>query len=386
MDRVNVQPGPIYLDHHATTPVDPRVLDAMMAVLRDIPGNPNSVEHGFGRAAASVIERARGDVAALAGCEPEQIIFTCSASDAIGRALKIATQDRDDLRVAAMTVEHPAMLTALRALEGNGRISIEWLEVDGRGQLDPASLERALELGAGLVCMMAANNELGTVYPVGASIAAACQAGALSLVDASQAAGRLDLREIGLQADFLVLSAHKFYGPKGVGALLVQDPADVPPGLFGHEATPNVAAIAGMGTAARLALDLMDEERSLTMRLRDRLQGGLVAAVPGLIVNGDTQARLPHSLHISIPGVANDAILTRIGDKVAISTGSACASGAQEPSHVLRAVRLPESLTDSALRLSVGRFTTDTEIDFAVATIAQAAHAVRAAREERVVC
>ena len=376
----------VYLDHHATTPVDPRVINAMVAVLQRLPGNPNSVEHCFGQAAAAVVNEAQSDLAALVGCEPKQIIFTNSASDAIRKALALARLGRAFTRVAASPVEHPAMLGALRALEGDGQISLDWLTVDNRGQLENASLEMALSNGAELVCMMMANNEVGTIYPIQAILDAASNAGAMTLVDATQAAGRLDLRSIGALADFVILSGHKFYGPQGVGALMIQDTRLSTASIFDHSGTPNVAAIVGMGTAARLALAELDKDRSYTQLLRDQLQAGLAASLPTMVVNGHSEFRLPHSLHISIPHVPNDAVVARIGNKVAISTGAACASGAQASSHVLQAMGLPETLIDSALRLSVGRFNTPEEIDFAIDTIVHAVRVVQSMQEKVFTC
>ena len=183
-----------------------------------------------------------------------------------------------------------------------------------------------------------------------------------------------------------MLSGHKFYGPQGVGALMIQDARLSSESIFDHAGTPNVAAIVGMGTAARLALAELDKERSYTQLLRDQLQAGLAASLPTMVVNGHSESRLPHSLHISIPDVPNDAVVARIGNKVAISTGAACASGAQAPSHVLQAMGLSEPLIDSALRLSVGRFNTPQEIDFAIDTIVHAVRAVQGIQEKVLTC
>jgi len=386
MDRPSLRPKAVYLDHHATTPLDPRVIDAMLEVMHRLPGNPNSVEHCFGQAAAAMIKDAQSDVAALVGSEPKQIIFTSSASDAIRKALALALHGRLSTRVSTSPVEHPAMLGALRALERDGQILLNWLNVDNRGQIEMASLKQALSDGTDLVCLMMANNEVGTIYPIEAILESVSQAGALIIVDATQAAGRLDLRKVGKLADFMVLSAHKFYGPQGVGALMIQDARQATASIFDHAGTPNVAGIVGMGAAARLALLEIDTDRSHSQHLRDQLQTRLSTLIPTLVVNGDLEYRLPHSLHISIPGVPNDAVVARIGNKVAISTGAACASGAQAPSHVLQAMGLPEPLIESALRLSVGRFNTPEEIEFAIDTIVDAVQAVQGIQKEVLPC
>lgn len=381
-------PSPVYLDHHATTPIDPRVIEVMVDAMRRHIGNPNSVEHGAGRAAAAAVEAARADVADLIGCERDQVRFTGSASDAIrkGLAIALAGEYGRRLRVAATAVEHPAMLSSLADLQANGRIDIVWLPVDQKGQIAIDMVKSAIAEGIDLMCLMMANNEVGTIYPVEATIGLCLRAGVRTLVDATQAAGRLDLHPVAATCDFLIVSGHKFYGPKGIGALMIRELGPDVAALFDHAGTPAVAAIVGIGAAARFAVADFEQERLLTSRLRDRLQAGLSAALPDLVVNGDIDNRLSHSLHISIPGVPNDAVLARTGHKIAISTGAACASGAQEPSHVLRAMALPEHLVEGALRLSVGRFTTDAEIDFAIETIVEAANAIKYAREETIAC
>lgn len=367
--------APIYLDHHATTPMDPRVIAIMSHALEHLFGNPNS-SHPVGQQAADAQERARADVAALAGVGPKHVHFTSGASDAIGKAFALALDQAEPRQVALMPVEHPAMLRAAEALSASGQVTIHRLDVDRHAQLVIASLYAALDAGADLVCLMLANNEVGTVYPVEAVIEACHAAGAQVMVDATQAAGRLALETIGPSVDYLVLSAHKIYGPKGVGALLTRHSSGRSD-KEAHAGTPNVPAIVGFGAAARFALEERESDWKHCAAMRDRLQAGLSAKLPDLVVNGDPQARLPHSLHVSIPGIFNDAVLARIGHRVAISSGAACASGALEASHVLRAMALPEPLVEGALRLSTGRFTTEAEIDEAIAVIGATAAAIR---------
>lgn len=379
-DRHSGLRAPIYLDHHATTPMDPRVIAAMTEALCSLYGNPNSVQHAQGRAAAAAMERARQDIALFTGSDPRHVHFTTGASDAIQKALASALSDLGSCRAAAMSVEHPAMIRALNRHAQAGDIEIDWLEVDGQAQLSLACLTRALNEGATLVCLMMANNEVGTIYPVEA-VMDLCEAhGARLVVDATQAAGRLDLGPIGERADYLILSGHKIYGPKGVGALVTRH---LPSGADGEgfaDGTPNAPAISSFGLAARIAMNERLADVAHAKALRDRLEAGLKAALPGVIINGDLTARLPHSLHVSIPGAVNEAIVARIGDQVAISTGAACASGAQEPSHVLRAMALAEPLVDGALRLSTGRFNTEQEIDAAVMLIAKTANDILGVR------
>lgn len=375
-----------YLDHHATTPVDHRVIDEMIELMKHAYANPNSVDHLAGRDAARVIDNARSEIAELVGSAAERIRFTASASDAIHKALTMERQDDRVLKIAVMPLEHPAMLRMLKNLQQDGHAQLVWLEVGSRGQLLFESLHRAMASGIDMLCMMAANNEVGTIYPIEEALAACNEAGITTLIDATQAAGRVDLSNVGALADYLVLSAHKIYGPKGIGALIVREPGHRIDTVFQYDGTPNVPAIGGFGLAARLARTGLEREQSHCSSLRDRLEKGLIDQLPGMIVNGDIENRLPHSLHISIPDIPNDAMVARIGHQIALSTGSACASGAQEPSHVLRAMSLPEEHIDSALRLSVGRFTTEAEIDFAIETISFAARSISGVQGEKLAC
>lgn len=377
---------PVYLDHHASTPVDPRVIEAMCEAMRTLPANPNSVEHALGRQAAAAIDLARIEVASLVGGEAQDIHFTASASDAIRKALELAIAQRGELRVAAMPVEHPAMIHVLRALERQGLATVHWLQVDACAQLCRASLDAALAEGLDLVCMMAANNEVGTVYPVEEVLNACLENGVLTLVDATQAAGRIDLHPVTPLADYLVLSGHKIYGPKGIGVLNAPGSGAAVAEVFAQAGTPNVPAIIGLGIACRIAGEERVAECAHAQKLRDRLEAGLRASLDHLVVNGDLQRRLPHSLHVSIPGVTNDAMLARVSHQLALSTGAACASGAQEPSHVLRAMGLVDELADSALRLSVGRFNTEQDVDRAVQILVGAARAILSARQEHHLC
>lgn len=377
---------PVYLDHHASTPIDPRVIDAMCEAMRTLPANPNSVEHGPGRQAAAAIDAARADVAGLVGCEADHVYFTGSASGSIRKALQLAVGTRGRLRVAAMPIEHPAMLHALSALVEDGLVEMRWLEVDGRGQLRFESLEAALIDGLDLLCLMMANNEVGTIYPVEEALHACLPLDVMTLVDATQAAGRVNLHEVGCLADFLILSGHKIYGPKGIGVLVAPQSRRDVDRVFAQAGTPNVPAIVGLGLACRLALAERAAECARVAVLRDRLEVGLKASLDNLTVNGDLRSRLPHSLHVSLSGVPNDAMLARVGHQIAMSTGAACASGAQEASHVLRAMALPDVLVDSALRLSVGRFTTEQDVDFAVQILVGAARAILSTRQEKIAC
>lgn len=375
-------PRPIYLDHHATTPMDPRVITVVRRVMEECFGNPNSVDHVFGDRAAALLSEAREHVSALVGAEPEHVRFTSGATEAIRIALSIAEEavQGRPIRVAATRVEHHAVLDALGYWERRGRAQVVWINVDERARVELSAIAAAVAEGADLLCLMAANNEVGTIYPIEDAAAIARRAGAAILVDATQAASAGSLRAADWGIDYLALSAHKLYGPKGAGALVgplaCSEAAEL---AAGHSGTPNSPALAGFGEASRLALLERDRDQIRLCELRDRLEAALLSSVPRLVVNGDRANRLAGNLHISAPGVPNGAVIARVRRDVAVSTGSACSSGSDAPSHVLRAMRLPADIQDSALRVSVGKFTTTDEVDRAAALLAAAIADVRTA-------
>lgn len=360
----------IYLDHHATTPVDPRVADRILHVFLNAFGNANSVDHVFGEEAALLIKKARESVSALLGASPSSVHFTSGSTESVRLALAHALSDRAEpdrpLRIAVSAVEHHAVLDAVREAEIRGDARLTWVPVDSAARVDWHALERACAEGAQLLCIMAANNEVGTLYPVQRIAQLANQFGARTLVDATQAAGWTDLQVHAWGITYLAVSGHKIYGPKGVGALVTHPSVRIVgtnPETGTRVGTPNVPGIVGLGEACRLRLLEMEVDKRRLRQLRDRLQDLLQTGLPEIIVNGDISHRLPHNLHISVPGLPNDAIVMRLRARVAISTGAACSSGALEPSHVLRAMGLPEPLQEGALRISPGKFTTEAEID-----------------------
>lgn len=378
---------PIYLDHHSTTPVDPRVVRVVVRAMTEVFGNANSVDHVFGQAAAQLVTASAESVAALVGADPDDVRFTSGSTEAIRLALahSVASSRGKRLRVAVSRVEHTAVLDAVTIAVKSGAAEMTWIDVDSHARLVHDSLDSALGRGVDLVCLMAANNEVGTVYPIEQVAAGVHAHGAAILVDATQAAGRLRLSVRDSGIDYLVLSSHKMYGPKGIGALIAHgkhpeiDELDI-----GREGTPNVPGIAGFGEACRLRLLEMIEDEPRVAALRDRLESALLRLVPNLIVNGDREHRLSNNLHISAPGVPNDAIVGRLRRSVAISTGAACASGAYSPSHVLQAMGLSDELQEGALRIGVGKFTTIEDIDRAASEIASAIDAVRIAVQREI--
>ncbi len=370
---------PIYLDYQATTPVDPSVAAIVIDVMTNRFGNAASVDHLYGEEACAVVLDAAASVAVLVGASADHVRFTSGATDAVRLGLQVAlAKTGKPLRIAASRAEHRAVLNQIERLERAGAAEVSWLSVDRDGQVRLAEIENVLRKGVDLLCLMAANNEVGTLYPIQAAAERARHAGAEILVDATQAAGLVDLEVEAWGIDFLVLSGHKLYGPKGVGALIgpsAQSP--IADEAVGHTGTINVPGAAGLGLACRIAYERRGEFEAHLRSVRDRLQAALKVGLPHLVVNGDQVHRLPHNLHVSVPGAPNHAVVARLRREVAISTGAACTSGAQEPSHVLRAMTLPEELQETALRISPGRSTTFEEADRAAEAIIRAASAVR---------
>ena len=360
---------PVYLDYNATTPVDPEVVDAMMPWFRERFGNPSS-DHFFGREAREQLEHSRAEVAVLIGAKADEIVLTGSASEANNLAILGTTLEkgRRNPSLVISAVEHPSVLqpSLRRKEEGWGLVL---LPVDSFGRVDLREAERAIGKNTVLVSVMLANNETGTIQPVReiANLARSC--GALFHVDAAQAIGKIsvDVRAIG--ADLLTIAGHKFYAPKGIGALYVREGISLSPLMSGagHEkglrpGTENVPYIAALGAAARLARENLREEPARIQRLREKLHGRLSAAIPGLRLNGHSEDRLPNTLNLSFPKVKGQDLLTAV-PCIAASTGSACHGGIQEISSVLRAMGLDPERAWGAVRLSLGRFTTLSEID-----------------------
>jgi cysteine desulfurase len=377
--------SPIYLDHHATTPVDPRVAALVLQAMTSDFGNANSLEHMYGETAAGLVEQAREHVAALIGADAETVNFTSGSTESLRLALAhaVSASTNRPLRVVATVVEHRAVLDPLEDLAARGDVAVRYIPVDHQGGLDFDAFVEACQKGADLVCVMAAGNEVGTIYPLEHAGQVAERYGASLLVDATQAAGHIPIKTRDWGIAYLALSAHKIYGPKGVGALVA--PRGFRTALRRHpvpgvvDGTPNVPGIAGLGEACRLRdLEMAVDELRMAAQ-RDRLETLLLAEIDDLVVNGDPRQRLSNNLHVSIPGVPNAAVIARLRRHVALSSGAACSTGAEEPSHVLRAMGLSYELQMSALRISNGKFTTDGEIERAAEQIANTISSVRSA-------
>ena len=376
----------IYLDHNATTPLDPRVLDAMLPALRDTFGNASSVHH-YGQQARAAVDEARAQVAALLGAAPQEVVFTASGTESDNMALRgvmaLAPQDRRKLLYT--TIEHHAVLHTAKALAEEG-FAAERIRTGPDGQIDLQDLAARLDERTVLVSVMLANNETGVLQPLADVVGLAKARGALVHCDAVQAVGKVPVDFNALGVDLLTVSAHKFYGPKGVGALLVRRGTRMAPLVRGgsqernrRAGTENVPGIVGMGAAAAIAREALPEEAGRLAALRDRLEARLLA-VPGTERNG-SEPRVPNTANLSFAGVEAESLLMALDlAGVAVSTGAACAAGAVEPSHVLRAMGLAPERVQASLRLSVGRFTTAADIERASDLIASA---VLAQRERR---
>jgi cysteine desulfurase len=364
---------PIYMDHNATTPVDLRVVEAMLPCLSEHFGNPASRTHPYGWAAARLVDRARQQVAAAIAAAPEEIIFTSGATEADNLAIKgftAALRGRGDHLVTCAS-EHRAVLDPCARLRREG-FEVTVLPVDGHGRLDPERVAAALTGRTVLVSVMLANNEIGTIQPI-AEIAAACRARGVALhCDATQALGKVPVSVVELGVDLLSLSAHKVYGPKGVGALYMRrrrprlQPAPLLDG-GGHEqgwrsGTLNVPGIVGFGRAAELAAAELPGEAPRLAALRDRLEQRITARLTDVFVNGHPTERLPNTLNLSFAAVDGNALLVGL-HRVALSSGSACTSADPHPSHVLAAIGRSKALASASLRFSLGRGNTEAEVD-----------------------
>jgi len=377
---------PIYLDYHATTPTDPRVAAQMWPYLTAAFGNASSTDHPYGDEADRAVSQARERVAALLDASPKEVVFTSGATESANLAIQgsLRWQASAKPRVAISPVEHNAVTDTCEALARQGQIELVKLQVDQYGRLDLEHLERTCQGGLALLCVMAANNEVGTIYPVERIAAIAHQYGIPFFCDASQAVGKVPLEFRQWDITYLAVSAHKLYGPKGIGALIVSKDSLLEPILYGgghqwglRSGTLNVPAIVGLGEACRLRQQEMEQDEPAIAAKRDRLQALLQESIPDLVVNGDQSHRLAGNLHVSVPGIPNDTIVARVRDRLALSTGAACSSGVEAPSHVLRAMALSESAIEGALRIGIGKFTTELEIERAAETIATAVSQVR---------
>lgn len=377
---------PIYLDHAATTAARPEVVEAMLPYFSTYYGNP-SCTYGLGKASRDALDEARRTLADILGCRPREVVFTGGGTEAdnlavVGMARALAGEGR---HLVTSAVEHHAVLHTVKALSEEGR-RVTVLPVDGHGRVDPADVDEAIEDGTTLVSVMHANNEVGTLQPI-REIGAICRRRGVAFhTDAVQTFGHLPTRVADLGVDLLSLSAHKLYGPKGVGALYVRKGLRPAPLQHGgrqerglRPSTENVPGIVGLGVAARLAAEEMEAERRRQTALRERLTAALLA-LPDVRLNGHPTERLPNNVNVSAAGVEGEALNLRMGLKgIGTSTGSACTTGSPSPSHVLTAMGIEEPWLSGNLRMTLGHGTTEADVDACARAYAEIVAALRAA-------
>lgn len=376
----------IYLDYNSTTPVDARVLDAMLPYLRDKFGNASSI-HSAGQRARAAVDRARQSVATLMGANPAEIVFTSGGTEADNLALLglvAAISSQSEKHVITTAIEHHAVLNGGQELERRG-IRLTYVQSGSDGTVDPEDIRRAITAETILISVMHANNEIGTIQPIEEIGRIAEEADVYFHCDAVQSAGklRLDVNQLGV--DLLAISAHKIYGPKGVGALYVRRDTPLEPLLFGghHErdrrpGTENVAGIVGLGHAAELARTYLDEDASRVSSLRDQLETALLDSISDARINGNRSARVCNTTNITFADAGGEALLIALDlEGIACSTGAACSSGSVEPSHVLSAIGLSDGEAHSTLRFSLGRETTQEEIDTATEVVPRVVERIR---------
>jgi cysteine desulfurase len=383
----------VYFDHNATTPVDREVLEAMLPYFAENFGNPSSI-HSPGQQARKAVEHAREQVAALLGARAAEITFTSGGTESDNLAILgiVAADERPRGSTALTTskhiittqIEHSAVLQTCRALEAQA-VEVTFLPVNADGLVDPQAVRRALRPETLLISVMHANNELGCVEPIEEIGRIAAEADVYFHVDAVQSAGKIPINVEQIGADLLAISGHKFYGPKGVGALFIRKGTRLKPLLFGGKdtrvhrpGTENVAGIVGLGKAAEIALNKLQDEGARLAALRDRLEKGLLAAIPNARVNGAHAPRTPNTANLSFSFIEGESMVIALDLKgIACSTGAACSSGAIEPSHVLTAIGLPAADARGSMRFSLGRLNTDEDVDFALKVIPEAVQHLR---------
>jgi cysteine desulfurase len=371
---------PIYMDNHATTRVDPRVVETMLPYFSEIYGNASSRSHSYGWEAEKAVELARDQVAALMGASGKEIVWTSGATESNNLAIKGAAEFYKDRgrHIVTSALEHKAVLDTCKRLEREG-FEVTYLPVPKDGLVDVEAVRAAVTDKTVLVSIMLANNEIGTVNPVEAIGAVVKEKGALFHIDAVQGVGKLPFDVNRARADLVSVTAHKMYGPKGVGALYVRRKPRVRLTALldggGHErgmrsGTLNVPGIVGFGRAAELAMAELPEESRRVLGLRERLRKGIQARVSDTFVNGSLEHRLPGNLNISFAYVEGEAMLMALKD-VAVSSGSACTSASLEPSYVLRALGVEEEMAHTSIRFGLGRFNTEEEVDYVIELVAR---------------
>ena len=387
----------VYLDHAATTPVDPEVAEAMARVLREVPGNPSSI-YAEGRRARALVDTARHEVAAALGAQPAEIVFTSGGTEADNLAIRGVLKARGaDLEksgphLVISSVEHHAVLDTAADLQKHAHVRVATVGVDRDGRVDPRDVAKAIGDATVLVSIMHGNNEIGTIQPIEAIGAICRDRGVAFHTDAVQTVGILPFDVRTLPVDLVSVNAHKFYGPKGVGALYVRRGTRIATMQTGggqeqgrRTGTENVAGIVGLGVAMRLAAERRDSEAAKQRKLRDRIIEGVRTRVPGAVLTGHPTERLPNNASFCFPGTQGEALIVALDlAGFSVSSGSACTSGETEPSHVLLAIGLGREVAQGSLRVTVGRDTTETDVDAFVAALPPIVERIRSASAEPV--
>ncbi|MGD9022568.1 MAG: cysteine desulfurase family protein [Deltaproteobacteria bacterium] len=373
----------IYLDHNATTPVAPEVAQAMEPYWQDQFGNPSS-GYPLGRAAKRALEEARSQVAKLLGCQPAEVIFTSGGTESNNMVIKGVARSLGNKgrHMITTSIEHPAITNPCLSLQSQG-YDVTFLPVDKTGCVDPLQVKETIRPSTILISVMHANNEVGTIEPISEIGAIAREAGVLFHTDAAQSAGKIPARVSDLNVDLLSLAGHKMYAPKGVGALFARNGLTMEPFMHGagqeggrRAGTENVMFAVALGKACEVACEKMSQDAERLRRLRDRLHSNLAKDVPGLVLNGHPEKRLPNTLNISLPGIEGAKLLNALPE-ICASTGAACHDRAMTISHVLAAMQTPEEVARGAIRLTLGRRNTEAEVDLAAKMILAAYHGLK---------
>lgn len=372
----------VYLDNHATTPCDPRVLQAMLPYFTERFGNAASNSHPLGWEAAKAVQKARGQIATLLGAEPREIVFTSGATESNNLAIKGVAEKHPAAHIITSAIEHHAVLDPCTRLAAHG-YEVTILAVDHEGRIGFDAFTAALKPSTSLISIMAANNEIGVVQDVAAIGQVARDRGIAFHSDATQAVGKIPVNVRAWNVDLLSLSGHKMYGPKGVGALFVRQGLELCCQLDGggHErglrsGTLNVPGIVGLGAAAEIAGQELAAEGDRLARLRDRLRDRILAQLPGVRVNGSLTHRVPQNLHLTFVGVEAEAVMMSMPE-IALSSGSACSSASRSASHVLVAIGCSDEQAQQSLRFGLGRFTSEADVDYTAERVIQAVHQLR---------
>jgi cysteine desulfurase len=387
----------IYLDHAATTPVDPEVAEAMARVLREVPGNPSSI-YAEGRRARALVDTARQEVAAALGAEPAEIVFTSGGTEADNLAIRgvlkarRADPEKSGPHLVISSIEHHAVLDTAADLEKHAHVRVATVGVDREGRVDPRDVAKAMGEATVLVSIMHGNNEIGTIQPIEAIGAICRERGVAFHTDAVQTVGILPFDVRTLPVDLVSVNAHKFYGPKGVGALYVRRGTRIATMQTGggqekgrRTGTENVAGIVGLGVAMRLATERRAGEAASQRKLRDRIVEGVRSRVPGAVLTGHPTERLPNNASFCFPGTQGEALIVALDlAGFSVSSGSACTSGETEPSHVLLAIGLEREVAQGSLRVTVGRDTTEADVDAFIAALPPIVERIRSVSAEPV--